>query len=181
MILKKTLNFHYLDQKCVFRSINTKDITENYLEGLRNETKYLENKPQEISRSSQSEYITNIEQSNDNCICGLFVNDTLIGTAGIQNLDSNDPISFGIFIFETSFKGLGFGKVLVWASIYISYYCTNQIAFFAGMKKENRPSLNSFISCGFKMTNETEDCYLVKLKFQNLVYPVGIKNIILFP
>lgn len=181
MILKKTLNFHYQDQKCVFRSINSKDITENYLEGLSNETKYLENKPPEISRKSQSEYITNIEQSHDNCICGLFVNDTLIGTAGIQNLDTNDPISFGIFLFETSFKGLGFGKVLVWASTYLSFRCTNQIDFFAGMKKENRPSLSSFISCGYKITDEIKDCYLVTLRFKNLIYPPELKDILLFP
>ena len=49
--------------------------------------------------------------------------------------------------------------------------------FNAGMEKNNIPSLKSFLSCGFKIVDENEKYYEVKLNIEELQKPKNIENV----
>ncbi|HQF37069.1 MAG TPA: hypothetical protein PLL26_05525 [Candidatus Dojkabacteria bacterium] len=49
--------------------------------------------------------------------------------------------------------------------------------FYAGMEKDNIPSLKSFLSCGFKIINENEKYYKVKLNIEELKKPNNIEKV----
>jgi len=45
------------------------------------------------------------------------------------------------------------------------------------MEKDNIPSLKSFLSCGFKIINENEKYYKVKLNIEELKKPNNIEKV----
>ena len=72
---------------------------------------------------------------------------------------------------------MGFGKILVWASLFLHHYCFGSDIYFAGMNIENIPSLRTFLSCGFKINYKKEDLYFVSLKYDNIILPKNLLNI----
>ena len=177
MELDKKITFICNSEHCEFRSINENDVTEAYIEGLKNQRKYLENKPASITIESQKYYINNIVESEYNTICGLFINSVLVGTAGIQNITTENKTTIGIFIFNKNLKGRGLGKTLVWASCYLLKNSLGIEEFGAGMEKTNIPSLKSFLACGFDLSSEDEVNYMVKLNIENLQQPSFISKV----
>ena len=83
MILSKKILFNHNDLNIELRTLQQNDVKESYLEGLREEKKYLLNVPNEVTLSSQRKYINEIINSENNTICGLLVNGELVGTAGV--------------------------------------------------------------------------------------------------
>ena len=161
MELDKSLLFKIKDLTCEFRSLNESDISQDYVDGLKNQNKYIENIPTEVSFLSQKNYINKTLISEGDTICGLFLDNVLVGTAGVQlslsksflkkiNTQINTLATVGIFIFKKSYQGMGLGKVLVWASTYLFHECTRIEWFGAGMEKGNVPSFKSFLSCGYQ-------------------------------
>ena len=150
MNLSNKLFFQFKNDRCEFRSITPDDVTSEYVNGLIDQHEYLLNRQTTIE--SQKEYIKNINESDNDAIFGLFVNSELIGTSGVQGLriDSSGIVSIGIFIFKPEMRGKGYGKILVWASCYLTnkpqYY---ERKFFAGVKKDNVASWKAFMACGF--------------------------------
>ncbi len=163
--------------QCEVRCIYANDVNEDYVEGLRRQTSYIENIPDRITLTKQKDYICNIDKSEHDCILGLFLEGELIGTSGVQNADGNNKPSIGIFIFNSEVRGLGLGKTLIWASCYILRKFFYIEDMYAGMKKSNIPSYKSFLSCGFMKTHEDEDTYYVKGIFSELIKPDGISMI----
>ena len=110
----------------------------------------------------------------------------LVGTAGIQT-DTNfnkvidKPLvsiaTIGILIFNSEYRGLGLGSILVWASIILADNCIGVQWFGAAMDKCNLKSLRSFLSCGFRKIHERGNHVRVLLEFQELIKPCSIKNI----
>ena len=185
MELKKILNFNLKHLDCELRNIYPDDISLEYIEGLKNQEKYIENIPHKISFQSQKRYINNILYSKNNIITGFFIKGNLVGTSGIQISNNNEYFhqlkqnifSIGIFIFDKNKRGMGFGKILVWASLFLHHYCFGSDIYFAGMNIENIPSLRTFLSCGFKINYKNEDLYFVSLKYDNLIQPKNVLNI----
>jgi len=114
----------------------------------------------------------------------------LIGTSGTQlsiNLGESSGGSveklnnIGIFIFYSSFRGVGFGKTLVWAATYLLHASDNTCWFGAGMKKNNVSSLMSFLSCGYKGVSSEEGSVRVMLIFAALQAPKFVSDILLSP
>ena len=173
----KKIEFFHKDKECELRTIFDFDVTDNYILGLQNENKYLDNIPINVNKDSQMKYINSIIESEKDTICGLFVDSELIGTAGIQGIDADSTSTIGIFIFDQSVRGQGFGKTIVWASCFLANLCNGVTCFGAGMKKTNIPSLRSFLSCGFQIVEETSDIYKVTLKIKNLLQPSFISKI----
>jgi RimJ/RimL family protein N-acetyltransferase len=177
MKLKNKLVFSHSLGECTFRTITSEDVSDNYINGLKEELKFIENIPELINRSSQANYIMNIVNSEKDTICGLFLNSELIGTAGIQNIMEGNRVSIGILLFNKKLRGHGFGKVLIWASCFLANNCRSTISFFAGMSKENLPSLKAFLACGFSIESELPEKYIVSLDNQVLKAPVNITHI----
>jgi len=185
MELKKFILFKISDFTCEFRTLNELDVCQDYISGLRDQEKYIENIPIHISISSQKQYINDILYSKSDTICGLLINNELVGTAGVQSSVSllkhiEAPAEYittiGIFLFNKSYRGMGFGKTLVWAATYLCHNSIQAKWFSAGMAKENIPSLKSFLSCGFRQIYEDEESCRVLLNYSELTKPEFIKD-----
>ena len=163
MELEKYVTFKINDLKCEFRTLNELDVSQEYIDALE-ENEFIENIPTKLSLPKQKKYINEILSRDRETICGLYVDSKLVGSCGIQTyttfLHKFDTRALnlgtvGIFIFNNNYKGLGLGKVLLWASIYLLHDCYQTEWFTAGMLKENIASLKTFLSCGFKQVEFT--------------------------
>jgi len=179
MELEKKLSFICNLSQSEFRSLNIKDVSDSYIRGLNAEKNNLVNVPIDVNIKSQQRYISNILQSKENTVCGLFINCELVGTAGIQNISKDCVSSIGIFVFDKKLRGRGYGKTLIWASCALVNACHGIREFSAGMKKTNALSFKSFLSCGFKVIRESEDGYVVQLRFENLQKPPIIERVVI--
>ena len=186
MELDKSLFFKIKNIHCEFKTLNDSNVSKEYVDGLNHQTKYIMNIPKNVSISSQRKYINNILLSERDTICGLFIDGKLVGTSGIQSsisflkyieVPTEDVSTIGIFIFNNRFRGMGLGKIMVWATAYLFHYCTKKEWFGAGMEKENIRSLKSFLSCGFVQVDEDKANYKVLLKLSELIKPEFISEI----
>ena len=185
MELNNSIAFKINDLNCEVRTLHESDVTKGYTDGLSKQTEYIENIPAHVSVSTQQQYIEGILLSNSDTISGLFIDSKLVGTAGIQSsvkflkyvdVPAKSIATMGIFLFNMNYRGLGFGTALVWASTRLFHVCTGEEWFGAGMKKENIPSLKSFLFCGFKQVYEDEANYKVLLNYSQLTKPEFIKG-----
>jgi predicted GNAT family N-acyltransferase len=128
MELDKSLFFKIKDMNCEFRTLHDSDISKEYVDGLKQQTNYLLHIPKNVSVSSQKKYLKDILYSKDDTICGLFINNKLVGTAGIQSSTLylqyiEEPAKFvatiGIIIFDKNYRGMKLGTTLVWAATYL--------------------------------------------------------------
>jgi len=85
MELEKYILFKMNDMNCEFRTLYGTDISQNYLNGLKDQKNFIQEIPTNVSISSQRKYINNILYSKGDIICGLFINDNLVGTTGVQS------------------------------------------------------------------------------------------------
>jgi RimJ/RimL family protein N-acetyltransferase len=185
MELGKFILFKIKDMNCEFRTLHKMDVSQDYVNGLMEQKEYIENIPNHVSISSQTKYINDILYSKDDTICGLFINNELVGTAGIQSSTSflqniEVPAEYiatiGIFLFNKSYRGIGLGKTLVWAATYL-FHNSNQTEWFsAGRVIKNIPSLKSFLSCGFRKIYENKDTCKVLLNYSELLKPEFIMD-----
>ena len=187
MELEKALTFDIVNSSCEYRTIYEFDVNQAYISGLKEQTQYIENIPDNVSISSQKKYIKEILASKSDTICGLFLNSELVATAGVQlsfsesflqNIDTpvNKVATIGIFVFNKSYRGMGLGKALVWAATYLFHECIQTKWFGAGMEKENVPSLKSFLSCGFRKVYQNEKYQKVLFNISELKKPESISN-----
>lgn len=187
MELDKSLKFKLHDMVCNFRMINETDVNQDYVDGLQEQNKYIENIPANVSISNQKYYIKNTIKSKNSTICGLLINDTLVGTAGIQlffsesflkniSNDIDELATVGIFIFNNRYRRIGLGKVLVWSATYLFHYCIKTEWFGAGMEKENISSYKSFLSCGYQEVLNEDKYYKVMINISDLKKPELVKE-----
>ena len=178
---------NHKDIDCQFRTINENDVTQSYVNGLKEQTEYIENIPDGVNLTSQRKYLNDIIASEDRTICGLIINGELVGTAGIQLSHTNSFLpdtetsyeklaTIGIFVFNRNYLGMGLGKVLVWAASYLFHNSTKTNWFGAGMLSENIPSLKSFLGCGYRQVFEEKNHQKVLLKISELIKPLSIIN-----
>jgi len=188
MELDKSLFFTINEFNCEFRSLTKDDISVAYINGLNSDNGNIQLKPKKVTKLSQQKYVKNIITCGEKAICGLFINGTLVGTAGIQfgipffkyvQTQSDLITSFGIFIFLENFRKIGLGKTMVWASTYLIHQNIKEFEFCAGMMKNNLPSLKSFLACGFRNVFEDNKIIWVFLNYSELIKPEFIKNILI--
>lgn len=178
MIYNKKLNFTYKQFRCEFRTLLPSEVSSDYVVGLRLEDKYLSNKPDEYTIQSQAAYVTNILNSTHSTLCGLFANGKLMGTAGIQGLGDKLVVPIGIFLFDPSLRGQGFGKVLVWGAAYLTNQVAETTGIYGGMKSENIASRKAFEACGgTTLFIEGEDKNLVTVLHRDLRTPGELEDV----
>lgn len=177
MKFETKIGFNHNVYKCEFRTMLDSDVNSNYISELKKGNQFISNIPKKVNEKSQKNYINQVNDLEKDTICGLFVDSELIGTAGIQNISLESLTTIGIFLFDQSYRGQGFGKTMVWACCLLVNKCNSVVNIGAGMKKVNISSLNSFQACGFKIDQETEDGYRVKLSIRELQKPRSISNV----
>ena len=110
---------------CEFRTLHDSDVSKEYVDGLKQQTKYIMNIPKNVSISSQKKYVKDILYSTDDTICGLFINNKLVGTTGIQSftlylqhieVPAKFVATIGIFLFDKNYRGMKLGTTLVMGS-----------------------------------------------------------------
>jgi hypothetical protein len=188
MELEKSIFFTFNNMDCEFRTIHEMDVNQHYVDGLKQQKEYIENISSNVSVQTQKKYIKDILSSKNNTISGLFINGKMVGTAGVQqslsksflrNIDANVEklTTIGIFIFYKKFRGIGIGKIIVWAATYLFYKCTKVEWFGAGMEIENTPSYKSFLSCGYKNVAKDSKYFKVLINIKDLKKPITINNV----
>ena len=185
MELNKSISFKIYDLICEFKTLHNVDVKKEYVDGLREQTEYIENILADVSISKQQKYIQEILLSEGDTICGLFINNKLVGTAGIQSstlflqyieVPAKFVAMIGIFLFDKNYRGMKLGTTLVWAATYLYHNCVQVEWFGAGMEKENIPSLKSFLSCGYRKIYEDKENCKVLLNYSELTKPRFIKD-----
>ena len=185
MELEKYILFKINGKSCEFRSLRELDVSQGYLNGLKEQRKYIENIPDQVNIVSQKEYIKDIRCSNYRTICGLFINSELVGTAGVQlstsflryiEVPAEYVATIGLFLFNKNYRGIGLGKTLVWAATSLHHDSIQAEWFGAGMATDNISSLRSFLSCGFKKIYNNDESYRVLLNYSDLKKPRFIKD-----
>jgi len=193
MKLENKLKFNIRNSEYIFRTLTREDVSQSYVNALKKTRGLIENVPEDINIEWQQSYIKEILLSPCNTIYGLFLDSELIGTAGIQNLAVEGiptraiemaagytySCTMGIFILGEMSRGKGYGKTLVWAACYLVNNSCGVEIFEAGVKKNNIPSLKSFLTCGFKVTKEGADSVNVEVKIGELVKPDFVERIII--
>lgn len=181
------LKFVIGNNKYIFRTLMSDDVSIPYINSLKEVREMNENISEDISIENQKNYIREILKSPNRTICGLFLDNHLIGTAGIQNLMENRPIkvvggytsncTIGILVLSKASRGKGYGKSLVWSSCLLADKCYGVKVFEACMKRKNFPSLKSFLACGFNIKKESTNSINVELKIEDLVKPQFIDDV----
>lgn len=166
------------DEVLLIRCIQPNDVNLVYVNSLNNEKKYLETKSDWVTIYDQKRYVVETISAIDRFLLGLFHRNELIGTSGGQAISRNE-FSLGIFIFD-SWRGCGFGKILVWMASRFLIQEINGLILRAGMKIDNHKSLNSFLKCGFSLTETSETHYSVVLDSRHLKLPgeIGLFDIV---
>ncbi len=154
------------------------EVTSEYVLGLRHENQYLENMPDRYTVQSQAEYISGIIDSNYDTICGLFMGEKLIGTAGIQEIGKSQVVPMGIFLFDPGIRGKGFGKVLVWSAAYLSRQVASILAIYGSMRSDNVASRKAFEASGGRSEfNDLKETYTVTIQIGDLRIPANVEDI----
>ena len=186
MELDKYLAFFLRAEKCEFRVMLPHEVTEKYIVGLREQGQYLENANKKISVPEQSAYVARILESPDDLLMGLFVEGELVGTSGIQTFGepcqegiSSDAsyAAMGVFVFNPSDRGKGYGKTMIWAGVYLLSSTLGIGTFRAGMERQNIPSFGTFLSCGFRKYEVIGSAFKLSLMIDQLKKPAFITDI----
>ncbi|MGL5693927.1 MAG: GNAT family N-acetyltransferase [Peptostreptococcaceae bacterium] len=102
--------------KCILKSPNENDAKQliNYLKITSEETHFLIRYPEEIQITieEEKEIIKDIKNSKDGVMIGVYIDNKLVGSAGIKNLGSHIKLkhrcTFGISIIKSCWnKGIG--------------------------------------------------------------------------
>ena len=186
MELDKYLAFSLRAEKCQFRVMLPHEVTESYINGLKEQERYLINTNRKISLPEQSTYVAHILESSNDLLMGLFVEGELVGTSGIQTFGepcqegiSSDAsyATMGVFVFDPSDRGKGHGKTMIWAGVYLLNSTLKMGIFRAGMEKQNIPSFRTFLSCGFRKYEEVGSTFKLSLMIGQLKKPAFITDI----
>jgi len=180
MVLKKNLHFGVHNKNCIFRSLHEKDVSEDYIAALNLQRAYLIDNPTDLDIPWQRAYVRRIRLSRSDAICGLFSKTGLIGTAGIQSISrGGDDTTFGIFVLDKESRGKGYGKTLVWATCYLLNSLFEIRHFRAGAESANIPSVFSYLSCGFVVTDSNQGKLRLEINSEHLKKPDFIDNILI--
>lgn len=178
MYTQRELHCSLNDEILLIKCIQPNDVNLAYVSSLNNEKKYLETKSDCVTICHQKKYVVETIFAIDRLLLGLFYRNELIGTSGSQVIRCNE-FSLGIFNFD-SWRGRGFGKVLVWMASRFLIQEMNGLILRAGMKIDNHASLKSFLKCGYSITETSETHYSVVLDSRHLRLPgeIGLFDIV---
>ncbi len=163
--------------KFKYRAVSPDDVSLGYVEALRDAKEYLTAVSDDLDIDKQKEYVESILNSSNDILLGLFEQDEIIGTSGVQNLIFGGPSSVGVLVIGSRRRGAGFGKTLVWSACsYVSYYF-GQREFLAGVRKDNSASMRTFVSCGFEVCEDNGEAVFFSADAANIIKPDIIESV----
>lgn len=171
MYIERELRCSTNGEMLLIKCIQPADVNNEYVNSLNNEKKYLETKSDCVTIFNQKKYVRDLLLTSDRLLLGLFYQKELIGTSGCQFINSKES-SLGILIFDR-WRGRGFGKLLVWMACSFLIKEANVSILRAGMKIDNLASLDSFLKCGFSITETSVTHYYVVVDGRHLKLPLG--------
>ena len=186
MDLDQYLAFSLRAEKCQFKVVLLHEVTESYIIDLRAQKRYLINTNKKITLTAQSAYVARILESSDDLLMGLFVEGELVGTLGIQTFGepcqegiSSDVshAAMGVFVFNPSDRDKGYGKTMIWAGVQLLNSTLKVGIFRAAIEKQNIPSFQTFLSCGFRKYEEVGRTFKLSLMIDQLKKPAFITDI----
>ncbi len=171
MELKKRIKLCHNGQECEFRTLSIDDVTQSYVDCLLSQKRFIDHNIPNVTIEKQREYVRGILLSDKNTICGLFIEDILIGTSGMQNIGKGCLTAVGMFVLEKEMRGRRYGKTLVWSACKLAKACCDVDDFSGSTKKINILSFKTLTSCGFKTVEEGGASLLLKLNIKDLRKP----------
>lgn len=171
------LSFSLHGEPAVYRTLNVDDVGERYVHALREQRRFLNNNPPSVTVDWQKQYVQRILDSDQDTIAGLFINDVLAATSGIQSITPAGMATVGVFVLNPERRGRGLGKTLVWAASTLIPLTTAVAGVQADMVKSNTASLRAFLACGFTIVAETDTAYVVSLCPSDLRQPDFLSDI----
>jgi len=186
MKAKQSLRFRFNKSQCEIRDLVPEDVSEKYLQGLKHDSQFIQNVPDDLDIAQQKKYVSRVISSDSDLILGLFVEGLLIGTAGAQRFvicagrrkeQTGVGFHLGIFIFDMTYRGQGFGKALVWGSTHLLRELFGAVESRAGMVEENVASLRSFLSCGYSQILREKGGIRVRILMEHLKVLPNISEI----
>ncbi len=181
MELRNALSLKYGSGNAFFRNLWPDDITDEYLYALQQSGQYITNTNSNISRVEQRLYIENILTSQQSTIFGLFIDGTLVGSVGCQNLLNPDGVTLGVLIFQETNRKKGYGKLAIWCSCHMLHNSSGISSFRAGIHPSNSASLRLFYHCGFYEIERDDRKILVEAAYTQVVQPDKVRAPCLIP
>lgn len=183
MKTERSLTFKFGHKQCTLRSICPDDVSISYVNAIKND-QYIVGKNPSITLSMQKAYVDNVFQSSDQYLIGLFVDEILIGSTGMQISSWQRELemveaTMGILIFGEENRGRGYGKVLVWAGTYLMSLVEKIFVFQAGIESSNERSMRTFKSCGFQVAGPYLEGVMMELNIGDLKRPETVSQVLL--
>jgi RimJ/RimL family protein N-acetyltransferase len=189
MHFNTVLSFNIDGNRYYYRCLSEEDVNSTYINGLNNENKYLVNVPPKATIETQKKYIKRILLSKDQSICGLFLNEELIASAGIQycyskafikgtSVTDSNLATHGRFVFEEENRGKGYGKTLIWATVAYINRTKGTQWFGGGIKRDNVASIKSDLSCGYEIIHRGSDIVKLAVHVDNVKHPKVVTDIV---
>jgi len=161
MVLEKKLVWTQSGRHATLRTLRISDITDSYLTALTVGPKYIRGAQIGGSCDYQRKYIRNIRKSKNDVLLGLFYDDQLIGTSGMQLSYSESIkkklwlpleqqiVTVGVFIFLEEMRSQGIGHCLLFGACSLFHHDMISSYFGAEIDLGNLVSIALFEKCGF--------------------------------
>ena len=137
----------------MIRPLTPQDVTNEYVDWLNNphRARYLSCELcGMLTLSSQRDYVRSVVESPNDAIFGLFFEDRLVGTSGIQQISTGGRTTLGMMIGPEAFLRRGLGTALVWGISVALLKSGMTEAVWAGVHEQNIGSMRIFNKCGFE-------------------------------
>jgi RimJ/RimL family protein N-acetyltransferase len=153
--------------RCVFNAKNKKfnisllklkNISKEYIESLKESNFIVYPK---YTLNDQRNYVRKIKKSQ-NIILEIIYNKKLVATSGFQK--NKGKVFQGILITDKKFRGKGYANFFIFQSLLFFKKLKGVNIFFAGIDKNNLPSIYAFKRAGYKLYNKRSSIFKINLK-----------------
>jgi hypothetical protein len=176
MELKSAFVFYRNEKRCEIRPLLVSDITTGYIDSLRSNSRVLKNVSREISYSSQTDYIVEIQRTPGYAIFGFFLDGALAGTCGVQAILKDDLMSVGVLMLDATEKMKGWGQTTVWGTCMLLIEDNARLRIVANVHQDNLASLKLFESIGFRHLVQSGILVWAGCAGESLKSPTGISG-----
>jgi len=191
MVLKSKLVWTHLGKHATLRTLKTSHITSRYISAISAGPEFIRGAQVGDDYGEQRRYVTRVRKSKTDVLLGLFCDEQLIGTCGLQlsysesikkklsfSLGQNQNVTtVGLFIFQDGMRGQGIGHCLLFGGCFLFDREVVSRQFGAEIDRRNRPSIALFEKCGFSKKGSDEKNVILFAKKDELKRPANMTEI----
>ena len=138
--------------------LKLKNISRKYLLSLKDANFIINPK---FTIEDQKNYVRKIRKAK-NDILEITYNKKIVATSGFEK--KKGKIFQGILIIDKNFRNKGFAKFFIFQSLIYFKKLKGVDIFFAGIDKNNLPSIYAFKKAGYKLQNKKLNNFKISLK-----------------